>query len=124
MSGVPEDHVRRLRDEDTKAFSAMAVVLGDDALIVVNDGHTLERQANSIAHELAHLLLGHPAGPMLDEFGARTLTKDHDEEADWPAACSCRARASPPRCARADRTYSSRPSSTASASSSCAGATT
>jgi Zn-dependent peptidase ImmA (M78 family) len=87
LPGVPEADVRRLRDEDPKAFSALTVVDGIRVIIVINDGHTQERQANSLAHELAHVLLRHPAVPMLNEYGARTLTKEHENEADWLAGC-------------------------------------
>jgi len=69
------------------AFSAAAVVIEDDALIVVNDSHTPQRQTSSIAHELAHLILRHPPGPAFGEFGSRTLTPKHEEEAEWLAGC-------------------------------------
>jgi hypothetical protein len=87
LPGVPADHVRQLRERDTKAFSATAVVAEGAAIIVVNDGHTPARQANSVAHEIAHLLLGHPPAPAFAEFGSRIITKTHEDEADWLAGC-------------------------------------
>lgn len=84
---MPTTDLKRLREEDPSAFSATAVLRGPNAIIVVNDAHTSERQANSVAHELAHLLLDHPPGPMIDDYGARTLTKDHEDEANWLAGC-------------------------------------
>jgi Zn-dependent peptidase ImmA (M78 family) len=63
------------------------VVLGGAAIIVVNDGHSRARQANSITHELAHLLLGHEPVPAFVGPGVRTLTKLDEDEADWLAGC-------------------------------------
>src|SRR5438045_3172487 len=63
LPGVPESHRRQLLEVDTGAFSGASVVLDDQQLIVVNDGHTPERQANTVAHEIAHFILDHPPGP-------------------------------------------------------------
>ncbi len=87
LPGVADEHLVQLQERDPKAFSATAVVCGNSAMIVVNDAHTPGRQANSIAHELAHLLLGHPPTLAFADFGSRTLTKDHEDEADWFAGC-------------------------------------
>lgn len=87
LPGVSPEHIARLREDDPKAFSAAAVVRDDRALIVVNDAHTVERQANSISHEIAHILLNHEPTPAFGEFGARTLSKAEEDEADWLAGC-------------------------------------
>jgi hypothetical protein len=87
LPGVPVEHLAQLRERDAKAFSAAAVVLGSAAIIVVNDGHSRARQANSITHELAHLLLGHEPVPAFAGPGVRTLTKTDEDEADWLAGC-------------------------------------
>lgn len=87
LVGVSASHVEQLQHRDPGAFSAAAVVRGARALIVVNDAHSTQRQANSIAHEIAHLLLGHEAVPAFSQFGARTLTKEVEDEADWLAGC-------------------------------------
>lgn len=62
------------------------MILAEHKLIVVNDAHTPERQANTISHEVAHFLLDHPPGPAFGEFG-RTLSKAMEAEADWLAGC-------------------------------------
>jgi hypothetical protein len=87
LAGVPPEHLARLQSTDPGAFSAAAVVGDHKALIVFNDAHPPPRQANSIAHELAHLLLEHQAVPAFGHFGARTLTKAMEDEADWLAGC-------------------------------------
>lgn len=87
LADVPPAAVARLQCDDVEAFSAAAVVLGAHALIVVNDAHTPERQVNSVAHELAHLLLGHEPGIAFGDYGSRTLTGEIEQEADWLAGC-------------------------------------
>ena len=87
LPGISEAHLRRLREEDPRAFSAAAVLCGADALIAVNDAHTKERQNDSIAHELAHLLLGHQPITAFDADGVRSLDTDVEDEADWLAGC-------------------------------------
>lgn len=87
LPGIPALHLEQIRVIDLSAFSAAAVVDDGDALIVVNDAHDPSRQANSISHELAHLLLGHEPVRAFDPFGARNLTKEMEDEADWLAGC-------------------------------------
>lgn len=86
LSGMPQEHRRHLLEVDTSAFSGVTVIRGEQKLIVVNDGHTPERQANTVSHEIAHVLLDHPSGPAFGEFG-RTLSKEMEDEADWLAGC-------------------------------------
>lgn len=86
LDGIPDAHRRQLMEFDTGAFSGVTVVLDEHRLIVVNDAHTPERQANTISHEVAHVLLDHPPGPAFGEFG-RTLSKPMEDEADWLAGC-------------------------------------
>jgi Zn-dependent peptidase ImmA (M78 family) len=87
LEGVPTEHRQRLQAKDPSAFSAAAVVLDNDALIIVNDAHTRVRQVNSVAHELSHLLLGHEPAEAFGDFGSRTVTETHEDEADWLAGC-------------------------------------
>lgn len=76
----------QLGARDPAAFSGITVVERDARLIVVNDAHTPERQANTLAHELAHCLLGHAPSPLFGRFG-RELDKSAEDEADWFAGC-------------------------------------
>lgn len=57
LSGMPEEHRRHLLEVDTGAFSGVTVIRGEHKLIVVNDGHTPERQVSTVSHEVAHVLL-------------------------------------------------------------------
>lgn len=86
LSAMPEEHRRHLLEVDAGAFSGVTVIRGEHKLIVVNDGHTPERQVNTVSHEVAHVLLEHPPAPAFGEFG-RTLSKEMEDEADWLAGC-------------------------------------
>lgn len=66
-------------------FSALTVTDGSRRLIVYNEKHPPGRRANSLAHEISHILLEHPAVPALGEGGCRYWNSVHEEEADWHA---------------------------------------
>ena len=66
-------------------FSALTVAEGSRKLIVYNQRHPPGRQANSLAHELSHIILDHPQVPVLGAGGCRHWNSEHEEEADWLA---------------------------------------
>ena len=68
-------------------FSALTICAGTARLIVYNPNHPPGRQANSLAHELSHILLEHPATPAMDESGCRRWNGVCEAEADWLAGC-------------------------------------
>jgi hypothetical protein len=68
------------------AFSALTVCAGPRRLIVYNPRHPPGRRANSLAHELAHIILEHPPAPPLDQAGRRLWHDAQEAEADWQAA--------------------------------------
>ena len=63
-------------------FSGATVFNGLFRMIVHNDSHALGRQANDVSHEIAHALLGHKPGPVLDQLGCRFWDGKIEEEAD------------------------------------------
>lgn len=71
---------------DTSRFSALTICEGTHRLIVFNPRHPTTRQANSLAHELSHVLLEHPPAPALGEGGCRNWDRQLEDEADWQAA--------------------------------------
>ena len=78
------DAVRHLSEVDTTALSAATLQVGPQKRIIVhNDRHKLRRQRTNIAHEFAHILLGHPLGQPLDEAGKRIINGAAEEEATW-----------------------------------------
>lgn len=76
--------VRHLSRIDTGAFSAATLHVDSARRIIVhNDTHDHRRQRNNIAHELAHVLLGHPFTFPIDASGCRNLDRDIEDEASW-----------------------------------------
>lgn len=83
---APSPHVDHLMDVDPRALSALTIRAGDAVGILVHDGHSHERQRSSLAHELAHLVLGHEDTPPLSDFGCREIHADIEAEADYLAS--------------------------------------
>jgi len=83
-SGASAKSVRCLTSPDAK-FSAMTVGQGTRRLIVYNPRHPVGRQANSLAHEVSHVLLEHPLLPALGPGGCRRWDPVLEAEADWQA---------------------------------------
>jgi Zn-dependent peptidase ImmA (M78 family) len=79
----PSPHVDHLFDVDPQALSALTVRDGDAVAVLVHDGHSAERQRSSLAHELAHVLLGHEDTPPLNDSGCREMHADVEAEADY-----------------------------------------
>ena len=84
--GASDASVARLSCAGTE-FSALTVCAGAARLIVYNPSHPPGRRANSLAHELSHILLEHSPGPALDESGCRRWDGVCEAEADWLAGC-------------------------------------
>lgn len=51
--------------------------------VIYNDAHSPARTAADIAHELAHMLLLHPAHRLTNETGGRHFDKELEDEANW-----------------------------------------
>ncbi len=62
-------------------FSASTLNDGSYKEIIHNDSHHPNRQNSNIAHELAHILLGHPPKPPMSEDGCRNFSKRMEREA-------------------------------------------
>lgn len=83
-SGASLQSIRRILAPNAK-FSAMTVAAGTRRLIVYNPQHPAGRRANSLAHELSHILLEHPLSPALGPGGCRRWDSVLEAEADWQA---------------------------------------
>ena len=82
-AGAPSASIRHFLTTAPEDFSAMTVFRGSSRLIVVNPRHSPGRRANSLSHELSHVLLEHEAGPALDDLGCRQWSAKQEHEADW-----------------------------------------
>ncbi|HXG08678.1 MAG TPA: ImmA/IrrE family metallo-endopeptidase [Gemmataceae bacterium] len=85
LDGASSHSVSRLMGR-TSGFSALTICDGTRRLIVYNPRHPPTRRANSVAHEVSHVLLEHPPAPALGEGGCRYWDSRLEDEADWQAA--------------------------------------
>ena len=83
--GLPPSELRVLRTSSS-AVSAFTYYIGTRKLIYYNDAHAPTRNANSVAHELAHVILEHePATAGVPVYGAADWSLRQETEATWLA---------------------------------------
>jgi hypothetical protein len=82
--GAAKDSIRQLVQAEA-GFSALTVCAGSARLVVYNQRQPPGRRANSLAHELAHVILEHPPAPALDGDRHRSWDAEREAEADWLA---------------------------------------
>src|SRR5215469_4289578 len=89
IDGLPEASKRQLLDIDPSGWSAITIDFGKSTLIIYNPRHSAGRQASDIAHELAHIILGHrPASMIMSQDGQvvmRSYDQKQEDEANWLA---------------------------------------
>jgi Zn-dependent peptidase ImmA (M78 family) len=83
-SDLPEE-VSHLTEEARSAFSAVTVYRERKRMIVFNPAHSPRRHVNTIAHELAHVLLEHQPTQLFDANGQRVWIASDEVEADYLA---------------------------------------
>lgn len=83
-------HAAQLLKHDSESWSGMTLDEDGIQIVVLNSSHGKNRQASTLMHELAHLILGHaPASVNLSPSGLTLLSEysgDQEEEADWLGA--------------------------------------
>jgi hypothetical protein len=89
LQDLSTDVRNRLLGDHEENWSAITVSDGVSHLIVSNTSHSLTRVNSSIAHELAHIILGHEPSMMFMSPAAgitlRTHNDEQEEEANWLA---------------------------------------
>ena len=80
--GADPASIHQLTVVDRGCFSAGMVLAGTSRLIIFNPSHADGRLANSVTHELAHLLLEHAPGPAIGLGGCRVWDAEMEAEAD------------------------------------------
>jgi hypothetical protein len=99
-AGANGSSIHQLTVVDPGCFSAGTVLAGTARLVIFNPAHADGRLANSVAHELAHLLLEHPPGPAIGPGGCRVWDQEKEEEANLLAAAMLVPRDAALACAR------------------------
>lgn len=81
----------RLASVHGDCWSAITVSEGSCHLIVVNSSHAKSRLNSSLAHEIAHIILGHEPSMMFmsstSGMALRTYNEEQEEEANWLGGC-------------------------------------
>lgn len=74
--------VRHLTSERGSVFSGALIPIGTGAVILENDSHDQCRRRSTAAHEMAHVVLGHPfTATLVNEKGCRVAAGEHEAEA-------------------------------------------
>jgi Zn-dependent peptidase ImmA (M78 family) len=84
LNGASNQSVSHLMRRGS-GFSALTVCEGTRRLIVYNPQHPSTRRANSVVHEVGHIVLEHPPAPALGNGGCRYWDAELEAEADWQA---------------------------------------
>jgi Zn-dependent peptidase ImmA (M78 family) len=91
LSDLPGDVRRRLVNDHRDCWSAITVSDGHGHLIVTNLSHAQTRLNSSLAHEIAHIVLGHEPSMMFisanSGIALRTHNEEQEDEANWLAGC-------------------------------------
>ena len=83
--------LKQLTVTDPESWSAITISQSGINLVILNSSQSLTRQANSLVHELAHLILNHKADNA--QVSAQGILfraqydKEQEEEAAWLAGC-------------------------------------
>jgi Zn-dependent peptidase ImmA (M78 family) len=80
---ISRERLEELERIQAYAFSACTFHIKDRKIIVVNPLHSVERQTSDIAHEIAHVYLGHELDEIREVAGVpfRTCRSDQEEQA-------------------------------------------
>lgn len=86
---LTQNHCDQLLIKDEESWSGLTLKEGGTHFVVVNPSHTVERQRNTLVHELSHIQLGHVPGRVdISASGLMLLSDypdDQEQEADWLA---------------------------------------
>lgn len=99
---VERERLEELNEIQPGAFSAGTFNVAGRRVVVFNPLNSEGRQRSDLAHELAHIILGHRVRTIESVGELKLLTGDaeQEEEADWLAGCLLLPRSLLLRCAR------------------------
>lgn len=91
IPGLSRGAVLQLTRTDRDSWSAVTISQDGKRLVVLNSGQSRARQASSLAHELAHIVLNHTTDrAVLSDEGflfRGSFDAAQEEEAGWLAGC-------------------------------------
>lgn len=87
VPGLSASALKQLCKTDPDNWSAVTICVGEKQLIIINDQHSPERQNNSLAHELAHIILKHKAAQVFVSPKGQMLLSEYDKVQEEEADC-------------------------------------
>ena len=91
LPGIPRDSLQHLTRAGADQWSAVTISQGGTRLVILNSGQSRARQASSLGHELAHIILNHSSDRVqLSDQGflfRASFDREQEAEADWLAGC-------------------------------------
>jgi len=90
IPGLSSDALDTLLNKDPDGWSAVTLTLKPNPIIILNSVHSPARRTSSLAHELAHILIGHaPSQTGISPDGLLLSAHDRqqEDEANWLAGC-------------------------------------
>jgi len=99
---VERERLEELEEIQSGAFSAGTFNVAGRRVVVYNPLNSEGRQRSDLAHELAHIILGHKVRTIesVGELKLLTCDAEQEEEADWLAGCLLLPRPLLLKCAR------------------------
>ena len=87
VPSVPPASLRQLTKTEPSSWSAVTICVADKSLIIINDQDSRERQNNSLAHEISHIVLGHKAAQVFVSSTGQMLLSEYDRLQEEEANC-------------------------------------
>lgn len=87
IPGLHKRFVRQLLETDPDSWSAATLVVGHKTVILSNSSHEPVRQNSNLAHELAHVILKHPAGQVFVTADGRMMMREYNVTHEEEAGC-------------------------------------
>lgn len=87
IPGLPAAALHQLTKKDPSGWLAVTICIEGMSLIVTNDQHSVERQNNSIMHELSHLILEHKPAQVFVSSTGQMLLSEYDRVQEEEANC-------------------------------------
>jgi hypothetical protein len=82
LEGLEADHRRAVLVDHGSAWSAGSITVNERLHVILNPTHSVERQSPTLAEELVHRALGHPASQLQVVEGTTVRTCQHDVESE------------------------------------------
>jgi hypothetical protein len=87
VPGLSQASLDQLLKHDPSGWSAVACKVGGDDVVIYNPEHSDGRQASDIAHELAHIILGHEPGKIVLSQDGSMIMRSYDPQQEEEANC-------------------------------------